>query len=192
MKTIALEYRINRQITAGRCRLIDQDGEQIGIFDTTDALRRADDLGYDLVEIAPEAQPPVCRIMDYSKFKYEQSVKEKQARKKQQRIEIKEMKFRPKVDTHDYETKKRNVVRFLEAGSKVKVTIMFRGRETSHPEQGLNILMKLAEELQGQAVIENQPKLEGRNMHMLIAPLPKAKAAKTEKGEDAHAEDQNA
>jgi len=192
VKTIALEYRINKQITASRCRLIDHEGEQIGIFDVVDALRRADDMGYDLVEIAPEAQPPVCRIMDYSKFKYEQSVKEKQARKKQQRIEIKEMKFRPKVDTHDYETKKKHILRFLAAGAKVKVTIMFRGRETSHPEQGLNILMKLAEELQDLAVIENQPKLEGRNMTMLIAPLPKPKAAKKEKGENAHAEDQDA
>ncbi|MCL2333112.1 MAG: translation initiation factor IF-3 [Actinomycetia bacterium] len=192
MNTIAAEYRTNAQITTARCRLIDENGEQLGLFDTRDALRRADDLGYDLVEIAPEAQPPVCRIMDYSKYKYEQSVKEKQARKKQQRVEIKEMKFRPKVDTHDYETKKRHILRFLEAGAKVKVTIMFRGRETSHPEQGLNILMKLAEELQDLANVENQPKLEGRNMHMLIAPLPKSKAAKTGKGEDAHAEDQDA
>lgn len=192
MKAIALEYRINREITTSRCRLIGADGEQIGIFDTADALRRADDQGYDLVEIAPDAKPPVCRIMDYSKFKYEQSVKEKQARKKQQRVEVKEMKFRPKVDTHDYETKKKHILRFLDGGAKVKVTIMFRGRETSHPEQGLNILMKLAEELQDQAVIENQPKLEGRNMTMLIAPLPQRQAAKTKKGDDAHAENQDA
>ncbi len=179
-------------IRAPQVRCILSDGSMGGIMTVRDALKKANEVGLDLVEISPNAEPPVCRIMDYSKFKYEQSVKEKQARKKQQRIEIKEMKFRPKVDTHDYETKKRHILRFLDAGAKVKVTIMFRGRETSHPEQGLNILMKLAEELQGQAVIENQPKLEGRNMHMLIAPLPKAKAAKTEKGEDAHAEDQNA
>jgi len=176
--TISIEYRTNEEISKGRCRLIGADGEQLGIFDVRDALRKADDEGYDLVEIAPQADPPVCKIMDYGKFRYEQSMKAKAARKHQQKIEIKEMKFRPKVDVHDYNTKKKHILRFLDAGAKVKVTIMFRGREMAHPELGLNILVRLAEELEDLAVIENQPKLEGRNMHMLISPLKK----KPEKG----------
>jgi len=177
---ISSEYRINEEIYAGRCRLIAADGEQLGIFDVRDALRKADDEGYDLVEIAPQADPPVCKIMDYGKFRYEQSMKAKAARKHQQKIEIKEMKFRPKVDIHDYNTKKKHILRFLDAGAKVKVTIMFRGREMAHPELGLNILVRLAEELEDLAIIENQPKLEGRNMHMLISPLKK-KPEKTAK-----------
>lgn len=167
------EHRLNERIRAPRCRLIGFDGSQLGIFAIGDALRIAEEQGFDLVEIAPNADPPVCKIMDYGKFKYEQSMKEKAARKNQSRIEIKEMKFRPKVDKHDYETKKRHVVRFLEAGAKVKITIMFRGREMAHPELGLNILEKLAAELVDLAVIETQPKLEGRNMHMLLAPVKK-------------------
>jgi translation initiation factor IF-3 len=126
--------------------------------------------GYDLVEFAPQADPPVCKIMDYGKFKYELSQKAKAAKKNQQRIEIKEMKFRPKVDVGDYNTKKKHILRFLAAGAKVKVTIMFRGREMAYPELGLNILERLSEDLKDIAVIENQPRLEGRNMHMLIAP----------------------
>ena len=133
----------------------------------------ADDQGLDLVEIAPNAEPPVCRIMDYGKFRYEQEVKAKQARKNQTKTAVKEMKFRPKIDVGDYTTKKNHVVRFLGQGNKVKVTIMFRGREMAHPELGLNILENLAEELSDIAVIENQPKLEGRNMHMLLAPITK-------------------
>jgi translation initiation factor IF-3 len=138
------------------------------------------------VEIAPDAQPPVCRVMDYGKFKYEQAIKAKQSRKNQTRVDIKEMKFRPKIDTGDYETKKKHIMRFLNGGAKVKVTIMFRGREMAHPELGLNILEKLAEDLKGEAIIESQPKLEGRNMFMLIAPLKKKeKEAKDAKDEDA-------
>ena len=149
------------------------------------AQRIADDEGYDLVEIAPQAKPPVCRIMDYGKFKYDQAIKAKQARKNQSKIETKEMKFRPKIDVGDYTTKKKHVIRFLEAGSKVKITIMFRGREMSHPEQGLSILERLADDLKDVAVIENQPKMEGRNMHMLIAPLPTTvKKKKDEQGKD--------
>ena len=158
----------------------------------SDALRIADDQGFDLVEIAPDADPPVCKIMDYGKFKYEQDIKAKQARKNQTKVEIKEIKFRPKIDKHDYETKKRHVMRFLDAGAKVKVTIMFRGREMAHPELGLKILERVAEELGDDAVIETQPKLEGRNMHMLLAPTkkvePKAKAAESETEPDAAAE----
>ena len=129
--------------------------------------------------------------MDYGKFKYEQDIKAKQARKNQTKVEIKEIKFRPKIDNHDYETKKRHVVRFLDAGAKVKVTIMFRGREMAHPELGLKILERVAEELGETAIIETQPKLEGRNMHMLLAPLkkvePKAKPAESETEADAEA-----
>jgi translation initiation factor IF-3 len=155
------------------CRLIGVDGTQLGIFDIDEAQHIADEEGFDLVEIAPDAQPPVCRVMDYGKFKYEQAMKVKQARKNQTRIEIKEMKFRPKIDVGDYGTKKKHILRFLASGAKVKVTIMFRGREMAHPELGLNILEKLAEDLKGEAVVENQPKLEGRNMFMLISPLKK-------------------
>ncbi|PKQ15343.1 MAG: translation initiation factor IF-3 [Actinobacteria bacterium HGW-Actinobacteria-7] len=181
------EYRLNDRIRASSCRLIGFDGSQLGIFAMTDALRIADEQGFDLVEIAPTADPPVCKIMDFGKFKYEQSMKEKAARKNQSKIEIKEMKFRPKVDKHDYETKKKHILRFLDAGAKVKVTIMFRGREMAHPELGLNILERLAGELAELAIIETQPKLEGRNMHMLLAPLKKApeKAAKEDEPEAA-------
>ncbi len=178
------EYRLNDRIRASRCRLIGFDGSQLGIFAMADALRIADEQGFDLVEIAPNADPPVCKIMDFGKFKYEQSMKEKAARKNQSKIEIKEMKFRPKVDKHDYETKKKHILRFLDAGAKVKVTIMFRGREMAHPELGLNILEKLAEELAELAVIETQPKLEGRNMHMLLAPLKKKETKEQPKARD--------
>lgn len=174
----AQEPRLNEQITVRECRLIGFDGTQMGIYTTREAQRVADDEGLDLVEIAPMADPPVCRIMDYGKFKYDQAIKAKQARKNQSKIEIKEMKFRPKIDVGDYTTKKKHVLRFLSAGNKVKITIMFRGREMAHPEQGLTILERLADDLKDVAVIESQPKMEGRNMHMLIAPLPAAMATK--------------
>jgi translation initiation factor IF-3 len=172
------EPRLNDEIMIGECRLIGVDGSQLGIFDINDAQRVADEQGLDLVEIAPDAQPPVCRVMDYGKFKYDQAMRAKQARKNQTRVDIKEMKFRPKIDVGDYETKKRHILRFLTSGSKVKVTIMFRGREMAHPELGLNILEKLAEDLKAEAVIESQPKLEGRNMFMLIAPTKKKEKEK--------------
>ncbi len=181
------EYRLNDRIRASKCRLIGFDGSQLGIFAMPDALRIADEQGFDLVEIAPNADPPVCKIMDFGKFKYEQSMKEKAARKNQSKVEIKEMKFRPKVDKHDYETKKKHILRFLDAGAKVKVTIMFRGREMAHPELGLNILERLAEELVDLATIENQPKLEGRNMHMLLAPLKKKEPKEHPKTTDSSA-----
>jgi len=180
------EPRLNEEIRINKCRLIGVDGSQLGIFGIDAAQRVADEQGLDLVEIAPDADPPVCRVMDYGKFKYDQAMKAKQARKNQTRIEIKEMKFRPKIDTGDYETKKKHIVRFLSSGAKVKVTIMFRGREMAHPDLGLNILEKLAEDLRGEAIIENQPKLEGRNMFMLIAPLKKKEK------EAVHAQDENA
>ena len=181
----AQEPRLNEAIRVKECRLIAYDGSQLGIYPIEQAQRIADNEGYDLVEIAPQAQPPVCRLMDYGKFKYDQAIKAKQARKNQSKIETKEMKFRPKIDIGDYTTKKKHVMRFLAAGSKVKITIMFRGREMSHPEQGLSILERLADDLKDVAVIENQPKMEGRNMHMLIAPLPQTvKKKKEEQGKD--------
>lgn len=182
------DTRINDEIRAPRVRLIGVDGSQLGLFDTRDAQRIADDQNLDLVEIAPNAEPPVCKVMDYGKFKYQQAMKAKQARKNQSKVEVKEMKFRPKIDVGDYETKKGHVLRFLKKGARVKITIMFRGREMAHPEQGLSILERLADDLKDVAVIENQPKMEGRNMHMLIAPLPatakKKKDSKNDEGKD--------
>ena len=165
------DTRINDEITASSCRLIGVDGSQLGLFAIHDAQRVADDQGLDLVEIAPNAEPPVCKVMDYGKFKYQQAMKAKAARKNQSKVEVKEMKFRPKIDVGDYTTKKRQVMRFLDAGNKVKITIMFRGREMAHPEQGLNVLERLAEDLKPYATVESKPKMEGRNMLMLLAPI---------------------
>jgi translation initiation factor IF-3 len=147
------------------------DGGQIGIVPTDDALRQARALDLDLVEVAPAASPPVARIMDYGKYKYERDIRQKEARKKQSRIEVKEIKFRPKIDPHDYETKKGHVVRFLRAGSRVKVTIMFRGREMAHTELGRRILDRLVEDLKDLANVDSSPKQDGRNMIMVIAPI---------------------
>ena len=181
----AQEPRLNERITVRECRLIGYDGNQMGIYPTVQARRIAEDEGLDLVEIAPNADPPVCRIMDYGKYKYDQAIKAKQARKNQSKVETKEMKFRPKIDVGDYNTKKKHVLRFLGQGNKVKITIMFRGREMSHPDQGLSILEKLADDLKDVAVIESPPKMEGRNMHMLIAPLPEATKKKNKsKGDE--------
>ncbi|MGV8083087.1 MAG: translation initiation factor IF-3 [Coriobacteriia bacterium] len=188
MSSTSTEPRINERIRAPRCRLIGVDGSQLGIYDMRDAQRIAEDQDLDLVEIAPLADPPVCRIMDYGKYKYEQTQKEKLARKHQTKIEIKEIKFRPKIDKHDYETKKKHVERFLAASAKVKVTIMFRGREMSHPEQGLAILEKLAADLVDTAIVETAPKLEGRNMHMLLAPVRKKETKETAPSIDDRAE----
>ncbi|MBM6756872.1 translation initiation factor IF-3 [Collinsella tanakaei] len=176
--------RINGEITATTCRLIGVDGSQLGLFGIRDAQRVADEQGLDLVEIAPNAEPPVCRVMDYGKFKYQQAMKAKQARKNQSRVEVKEMKFRPKIDVGDYETKKGHVMRFLMKGARVKVTIMFRGREMAHPEQGLNVLERLAADLKPYATVESAPKLEGRNMLMLLAPI-KGAFDNVDGGEDA-------
>jgi translation initiation factor IF-3 len=140
---------------------------------TQEALRRAQELDLDLVEVAPQAAPPVARIMDYGKFKYERDIRQKEARKKQSRIEVKEIKFRPKIDAHDYDTKKGHVERFLKAGSRVKITIMFRGREMAHTDLGRKILDRLVQDLDGVAVVETLPKQDGRNMIMVIAPTKK-------------------
>jgi translation initiation factor IF-3 len=146
------------------------DGSQIGVVATQEALRQARELDLDLVEVAPQAAPPVCRIMDYGKFKYERDIRQKEARKKQARVELKEIKFRPKIDPHDYATKKGHVERFLRAGSKVKVTIMFRGREMAHTDLGRRILDRLVTDLGETTVVEMMPKQEGRNMIMVISP----------------------
>ena len=151
-------------------RLIGADGEQLGIVDTPEALKRAQDADLDLVEVAPNNKPPVTRLLDYSKYKYEQEQKQKQARKHQQQVNIREIKLRPKIAVHDYATKKGHVERFLKHHDKVKVTIMFRGREQAHPERGRALLQKLFEDLGGIAVIESAPLQEGRNMSMLLAP----------------------
>jgi translation initiation factor IF-3 len=162
--------RINERIRVPEVRLIDDEGQQVGVMQTPDALKFAQDRELDLVEVAPEARPPVCRVLDYSKYKYEQAQKQKQARKHQQQITVREIKFRPKIAEHDYDTKKHHVERFLRHKDKVKVTIMFRGREVTHPERGTAILDRLAEELSELGVVEQRPMQEGRNMTMLMAP----------------------
>ena len=173
--------RINDAIRVEKVRLIDDEGENRGEVRTDEALDIAARLNLDLVEVAPEARPPVCRIMDYGKWRYEQEQKAKQARKHQSTITVKEIKFRPKIDPHDYETKKGHVLRFLKHKDKVKVTIMFRGRELMHPERGEAILLQLAEEVQDLATIESRPNLDGRNMIMMLAPLKDAPPPKREK-----------
>jgi translation initiation factor IF-3 len=162
---------VNDRIRSPQVRLVGADGSQIGIVSIQEALDRAHDLDLDLVEVAPQAQPPVCRIMDYGKYKYERDVRQKEARKKQQRVEVKEIKMRPKIDRHDYETKKGHVVRFLNQGARVKVTIMFRGREMAHTELGRRLLDRLTEDLRELATVETYPKLDGRNMVMVMAPV---------------------
>ncbi len=150
------------------------DGQQVGILETPEALKMAEELDLDLVEVAAQADPPVCRIMDYGKYKYEQAVRQREARKKQSLIVVKEMKMRPKIDKHDYETKKGHVVRFLRQGAKVKVTIMFRGREMIHQELGTRLLDQLAADVDEIAKVETTPKLDGRNMTMVLTPLKEA------------------
>jgi translation initiation factor IF-3 len=162
--------RINERIRVPEVRLIDENGQQVGIMRTNEALRYAQDRDLDLVEVAPDARPPVCRVLDYSKYRYEQNQKQKAARKHQQQINVREIKFRPKIAQHDYDTKKGHVERFLKGRDKVKVTIMFRGREMAHPERGEMILNRLAEELGDLAVVEQRPQQDGRNMTMMLAP----------------------
>jgi translation initiation factor IF-3 len=168
--------RTNERIRVPEVRLIDETGQQVGIMKTQDALRVAQERDLDLVEVAPDAKPPVCRILDYSKYKYEQNQKQKAARKHQTQINVREIKFRPKIAQHDYDTKKGHVERFLRARDKVKVTIMFRGREMAHPERGELILNRLAEDLGDLALIEQRPQQDGRNMTMMLAPTTKAAA----------------
>ena len=151
-------------------RLIDEDGENHGVVTLEDALAQAEEAGLDLVEISPNVDPPVCKILDYGKYKYEAQKKANEARKKQKTIEVKEIKMRPGIETHDYQVKMRAMLRFLEAGDKVKVTMRFRGREMAHQELGLNVLRRVQEELDEVAKVEQHPKVEGRQMMMVLAP----------------------
>jgi translation initiation factor IF-3 len=162
--------RVNERIRVPEVRLIGEDGEQVGILKTPEALRYAQERDLDLVEVAPDAKPPVCRVLDYSKYKYEQAQRAKAARKHQQQINVREIKFRPKIAVGDYNTKKGHVERFLRARDKVKVTIMFRGREVTHPERGEMILNRLAEDLGELAIVEQRPQQDGRNMTMMLGP----------------------
>jgi translation initiation factor IF-3 len=179
--------RINERIRVPEVRLIDDEGNQIGVMKTPDALKFAQERDLDLVEVAPEARPPVCRVLDYSKYKYEQAQKLKQARKHQQQITIREIKFRPKIAQHDYDTKKHHVERFLRHKDKVKITIMFRGREVTHPERGTAILDRLAEELSELGTVEQRPMQEGRNMTMLLTPSKAVLAGRADVGESDNA-----
>ena len=167
---IARPLRVNDQIRIRSVRVIDQNGEQLGILPTEEALARARTAGLDLIEVSPTAQPPVCKIADYGRLKYEQSKKDKDARKKQRHFELKEVKLRPKIETHDYETKARMAERLLLDGSKIKVTIMFRGREITYTAFGRRLLDRMAEDMLPLATIEREPRLEGRNMFMILAP----------------------
>lgn len=170
--------RINDRIRVPRVRVIGSDGSQVGILPIEDALALAAEQDLDLVEVAGQADPPVCRIMDYGKYKYDQAVRQKEARKKQSLVVVKEMKMRPKIDRHDYETKKGHVVRFLRQGAKVKTTIMFRGREMAHAELGRKLLDKLAQDVADIAKVDTPPKLDGRNMTMVLSPHKDAVATK--------------
>jgi translation initiation factor IF-3 len=167
---ISSEPRINDRIRVPEVRLVGPEGEQVGIVPIGKALELAAEADLDLVEVAPMARPPVCKLMDYGKFKYESAQKAREARRNQALTVIKEMKLRPKIDSHDYETKKGHVERFLKAGDKVKVTIMFRGREQSRPELGFRLLQRLAEDIQQLGFVESAPKQDGRNMIMVVAP----------------------
>jgi translation initiation factor IF-3 len=186
------ETRINEMIRVPQVRLIGDDGTQIGVVSRDEALRYAQERDLDLVEVAADARPPVCRVLDYSKWKYEQEQKQKAARRHQKQIHVREIKLRPKIASNDYETKKGHVRRFLDSDNKVKVTIMFRGREMSHPERGEALLMKLAEDVGDLGVIEQRPNQDGRNMTMMLAPVkkkdPAAQKQSADGDEPAHAQ----
>jgi translation initiation factor IF-3 len=162
--------RVNERIGVPEVRLVDEDGNQVGVVSRDEALQYARDRELDLVEVAAQARPPVCRVLDYSKYKYEQEQKAKAARRHQKSVTVREIKFRPKIADNDYETKKGHVERFLRHQDKVKITIMFRGRETTHPERGEQLLMRLAEDVSELGVVEQRPNLDGRNMTMMLAP----------------------
>ena len=166
--------RINHRIRAPEVRVIDPEGNQLGVVTLDDALEKAEDFGLDLVEVAPNARPPVCRIMDFGKYKYQQKKRSAEAKKKSSRVELKEVKFRPKTDSHDIETKLRHARKFLEARNRVKFTVMFRGREMAHPELPEQMLVECAQALSDVADVEQRPKMEGRNMTMLLTPGGKA------------------
>jgi translation initiation factor IF-3 len=175
---------VNERIRVPEVRLIDEDGGQVGVKPTAEALDYAYGKNLDLVEVAPQAKPPVARVMDYGKYRYQEEQKAKLARKHQSQVHVKEIKLRPKIATQDYETKKGHVVRFLNQRAKVKVTIMFRGRETAHPERGRDLLMRLAEDVKEIGAVESPPLLDGRNMVMLLGPTKNAGVARDAKAED--------
>ncbi len=177
---ISAEPRINDRIRVPEVRLVGPNGEQVGIVAIGEAIKLAQDADLDLVEVAPMARPPVAKLMDYGKFKYETAQKARESRKNQVLTVIKEMKLRPKIDPHDYETKKGHVVRFLKAGDKVKITIMFRGREQSRPELGYRLLQRLGEDVRDLGFVESAPKQDGRNMIMVLGPHKKKAEAKAE------------
>jgi translation initiation factor IF-3 len=177
---ISTELRINDRIRVPEVRLVGPNGETVGIVPTDQALKLAQEADLDLVEVAPTARPPVCKLMDYGKFKYENAQKAREARRNQTNVVIKEMKLRPKIDAHDYETKKGHVVRFLKQGDKVKITIMFRGREQHRPELGFRLLQRLAEDVTDLGFVESNPKQDGRNMIMVLGPHKKKAEAKIE------------
>ena len=164
------KHRVNQLIRVPEVRVIGPEGEQLGVMRTSDALRQAKEMGYDLVEVAPTAVPPVCRIMDYGKFKYEQSKKEHRMRQHQKSTHVKEIKLRPRTDKHDLETKVRQIRTFLSEGNKTKVTVMFRGREMANRELGFSAIQKVLDELKGQGTVEQPPRMEGRNLYMVLAP----------------------
>jgi translation initiation factor IF-3 len=162
--------RINEEIGVMRVRLVDERGNMVGVVGRAEALQMAATAGLDLVEIAPNADPPVCKILDYGKFKYEEQKKKNEARKKQKIIEVKEIKLRPSIDDHDYQVKMRSMNKFIEEGDKVKVTMRFRGRELAHQDLGMNVLMRVRDDLEGIAKVEQMPRMEGRQMTMVVAP----------------------
>ncbi|MCC6629433.1 MAG: translation initiation factor IF-3 [Chloroflexi bacterium] len=173
--------RTNERIRVREVRVIDENGEQLGILPTRQALDTARERGLDLVEVAPNAIPPVCRLMDYGKYRYEQSRRDRESRKNQKTTELKEVRIKPKIDEHDLATKSRQALRFLEEGDKVKLTVMFRGREMAHPDIGRDLLLQMADQVGGVAIVEQPPRLEGRNMTMMLTPkkappLPNAAA----------------
>jgi translation initiation factor IF-3 len=177
------ELRINDRIRAREVRLVDPDGRQLGIKPLPEALHIARELDLDLVEVAPMANPPVCRILDYGKWKYEAAQRDKESRRKASNVQIKEMKYRPKIGGGDFDTKTRKVAHFLDQGHKVKITIMFRGREMAHPDLGKKILDRIADQLTPGAKVEAAPKLDGRNMVMVLAPDKRSRSAKAGSGE---------
>ena len=180
---------MNHRIRVSPIRLIGPEGEQLGILPVEEALQRARDAGLDLVEVSPNSRPPVCRVLDYGKFKYEMAKKDKQAKKKQHTVQLKEMRFRPKIDEHDFQFKTKHVRSFLEAGSKVRTFVMFRGREMAYTEHGARVLERVKEDLSDIAVVEVPPKMEGRHMSMILSPtaevLRKLKDRDTQKIEQA-------
>ncbi|MBA2455105.1 MAG: translation initiation factor IF-3 [Nocardioidaceae bacterium] len=177
---MSTELRVNDRIRVPEVRLVGPNGEQVGIVRIDDALRLATESELDLVEVAPMARPPVCKLMDYGKYKYETAQKARESRRNQTNTVIKEMKLRPKIDSHDYETKKGHVVRFLKQGDKVKITIMFRGREQHRPELGFRLLQRLAEDVTDLGFVESTPRQDGRNMIMVLGPHKKKAEARAE------------